>query len=129
MSPITPLIREDHVAQIPALQLLQNLGWTYLTPEQASRERGGRLSNVILDGILERQLRSMNRIRYRSEELLFTESNIIAAIQALKDVAYDGLVRTNEKVYDLLSLGKSLQQSIQGDVKSFTLQYVDWRSS
>ena len=126
MLPITPLIREDHVSQIPALQLLQNLGWIYLTPERASTERGGRLSNVILDGILERQLRSMNRIRYRGEELPFTESNIIGAIQALKDVMYDGLVRTNEKVYDLLSLGKSMQQSIQGDVKSFTLQYIDW---
>ena len=39
---------------------------------------------------------------------------------------YDGLVRTNEKVYDLLCLGKSLQQSIEGDLKSFTLQYIDW---
>jgi type I restriction enzyme R subunit len=121
-----PLIREDHVSQVPALQLLHNLGWKYLSPDEALSERGGRLSNVILDGVLERQLRSMNRIRYRDAELPFTESNIIAAVQALKDVIYDGLVRTNEKVYDLLSLGKSLQQSIQGDVKSFTLQYIDW---
>lgn len=122
-----PLLKEDHVSQVPALQLLQNLGWQYLSPEEALSERGGRLSSVILDGVLERQLRSMNRVRYRGEELPFTESNIIAAIQGLRDVIYDGLVRTNEKVYDLLSLGKSLQQSIQGDVKSFTLQYIDWR--
>jgi type I restriction enzyme R subunit len=64
-----PLLKEDHVSQVPALQLLQNLGWQYLTPDEALAERGGRLSNVILDGILERQLRSMNRIRYRGEEL------------------------------------------------------------
>jgi type I restriction enzyme R subunit len=41
-------------------------------------------------------------------------------------VLYDGLVRTNEKVYDLLMLGKSLQQSMLGDTKSFTLRYIDW---
>ena len=34
-------------------------------------------------------------------------------MQALKDVVFDGLVRTNEKIYDLLILGKSLQQTIE----------------
>jgi type I restriction enzyme R subunit len=122
----TPLLKEDHVSQIPALQLLQNLGWKYLTPNEALAARGGRLSSVLLDGILENQLRLMNRIRYRGEELPFSEGNIVEAIEALKDVIYDGLVRTNEKMYDLLSLGKSLQQSVQGDIKSFNLRYIDW---
>ena len=122
----TPLLEEDHISQVPALQVLQNLGWTYLSPSEGLVLRGGRLSNVVLDGILEQHLRLRNRIRYRGEELPFSEGNIVGAIQALKDVLYDGLVRTNEKIYDLLSLGKSLQQSIQGDLKSFTLNYIDW---
>ncbi|MGR3303657.1 MAG: type I restriction endonuclease subunit R [Candidatus Scalindua sp.] len=122
----TPLIKEDHISQIPALQLLQNMGYTYLTPEEALELRGGRARNVILDGILEEQLRKMNKIQYKEQEYPFSEGNIISAIQALKDVIYDGLVRTNEKVYDLLCLGKSLQQSIQGDIKSFTLYFIDW---
>ena len=29
-----PLLKEDHVSQVPALQLLQNLGWQYLTPKK-----------------------------------------------------------------------------------------------
>jgi type I restriction enzyme R subunit len=41
-------------------------------------------------------------------------------------VVYDGLVRTNEKVYDLLCLGRSMQQSIESDTKSFPLHYIDW---
>jgi type I restriction enzyme R subunit len=124
--PQTPLIKEDHISQIPALQLLQNMGYTYLTPEEALELRGGRAGNVILDGILEEQLRKMNKVRYKGQEYPFSEGNIISAVQTLKDVIYDGLVRTNEKVYDLLCLGKSLQQSIHGDVKSFTLHYIDW---
>jgi type I restriction enzyme, R subunit len=35
-------------------------------------------------------------------------------------------VRTNERVYDLLRLPKSLPQLIQGDLKSFQLHYIDW---
>ncbi len=122
----TPLIKEDHISQIPALQLLQNIGYAYLTPEEALELRGGRARNVILDGILEEQLRRMNKIQYKERKCPFSEGNIISAVQALKDVIYDGLVRTNEKVYDLLCLGKSLQQSILGDIKSFTLHYIDW---
>ena len=121
-----PLSREDPASQIPALQLLQVMGWQYLTPEQALDLRGGRRSGVILDGILEKQLRVMNHIEFKGKAYPFSENNIIAGIEALKDFPYDGLVRTSEKVYDLLCLGKSLQQSIRGDTKSFTLRYIDW---
>jgi len=124
--PHVPSMNEDHISQIPALQLLQNMGYTYLTPDEALKLRGGRESEVILFGILEEQLRKMNTVRYKGEEYPFTEGNILSAVQALKSMIYDGLVRTNEKVYDLISLGKSLQQSIDGDIKSFTLKYIDW---
>lgn len=117
---------EDVISQIPALQLLINLGFQYLTPEEVYRLRGARLSNVVLDGIVTPQLAQMNRFRYKGQEYPFTEGNILSAVQALKDVMYDGLIRTNEKIYDLVSLGKSLQQSIDGDLRSSTLKYIDW---
>ncbi len=122
----TPQFLENLESQFPALRLLQLMGWECLTSSESVAMRGDRRSGVILDGILEKQLRSLNHIRYRGQEYPFSEGNIVTAIQALKAVAYDGLIRTNEKVYDLLCLGKSLPQSIQGDVKSFTLQYIDW---
>lgn len=123
-----PSMREDHISQIPALQVLQNLGYSYLTPSEALVLRGGRLGNVLLDGVLEEQLRKLNKIRFKGQEYAFSEANIQSAMQALKDVLYDGLVRTNEKMYDLLCLGKSFQQSIMGDMKSFPLHYIDWKT-
>jgi type I restriction enzyme R subunit len=121
-----PSFQEDNISQVPALQLLQNLGWQYLTPDEALRLRGGKRSNVILDGVLDPQLRRLNRIRFKGGEYAFSEANIQSAVLALKDMVFDGLVRTNEKVYDLLLLGKSLPQTIEGDTKSFQLRYVDW---
>lgn len=126
MSQQLPSFLEDHISQIPALQLLQNLGWRYLTPAETVSLRGGRLGNVLLETVLVEQLRKLNRIRFKGQEYEFSEANIQAAVQALKDVMFDGLVRTNEKIYDLLVLGKSLQQTIQGDTKSFPLHYIDW---
>lgn len=123
----TPSFLEDHLSQIPALHLLQNLGYTYLRPQEVHFERGGKLSHVLLEGILEKQLRRLNRIRFKGQEHAFSDANIQGAILALKDLPHDrGLVLQSEYLYDLLSLGKSFEQTIAGDTKSFSIRYVDW---
>ncbi|MCD6388980.1 MAG: type I restriction endonuclease subunit R [Desulfobulbaceae bacterium] len=122
----SPRYTEDTISQLPALHLLQNLGWQYLTPEEALDLRGGRRGGVLLEGVLADWLRKHNRVRFKGRELPFTEGNILSALQALKEIPFDGLVRTNEEIYDLLCLGKSLQQSVDGDVKSFSMRYIDW---
>lgn len=122
----TPSFKEDHISQVPALQLLINLGYTYLTPEEALIARGGKTSNVILEAILEKQLHQINAILYKGGEYSFSNNNITNAIGTLKNIPYDGLIRTNEKIYDLLSLGKSFEETILGNTKSFDLKFIDW---
>ena len=119
---------EKYLSQIPALQLFISLGFEYLTPAAAFRERQNRTSNVLLETILMGQLKAINRIRYRGDEYLFSEENIQSAIQKLKNRKYDGLQKTNEAIYDLITLGTALEQTIEGDSKSFTLNYIDWRN-
>lgn len=119
---------ETYLSQIPALQVLVNLGFEYLTPAEALAARGGKAGNVLLEELLRGQLKAQNRIQHKGSTWLFSEENIQSAIQRLKNVKYDGLLKTNEAVYDLLTLGVALEQSIEGDVKSFTLNYVDWRN-
>ncbi|MBI5416693.1 type I restriction endonuclease subunit R [Candidatus Poribacteria bacterium] len=123
-----PSFIEDHISQIPALQLLINMGYIYLTPEEAFNARGGKTSNVILDSILEKQLRQINSILYKGGEYSFSNNNITNAINTLKNMPYDGLIRTNEKIYDLLSLGKSYEETISGNTKSFDLKFIDWEN-
>lgn len=119
---------EKYLSQIPALQVLVNLGCRYLTPAEALAARGGKAGNVLLEEILREQLKKLNRIQHKGGSYLFSEENLQSAIQRLKNVKYDGLLKTNEAVYDLLTLGVALEQSIEGDLKSFTLNYVDWRN-
>lgn len=119
---------EKYLSQIPALQVLVNLGYRYLTPAEALAARGGKVGNVLLEEILREQLKKLNRIQHKGGSYLFSEENLQSAIQRLKNVKYDGLLKTNEAVYDLLTLGVALEQSIEGDLKSFTLNYVDWRN-
>lgn len=119
---------ETHLSQIPALQVLVNLGYEYLSPAQALSARGGKAGNVLLEEILREQLKTLNRIHHKGGTYRFSEENIQSAIQRLKNVKYDGLLKTNEAVYDLLTLGVALEQSIEGGLKSFTLNYVDWHN-
>lgn len=123
----TPSFIEDHISQIPALQLLQNLGYIYLTPEEVLKERQDKLSNVILEDILEQQLLKFNKIQFKGKIYPFSPASIRGAIDAIKDVPmFDGLVTTNSKIYDLLTLGKSFEEAIGNDRKSFTINYIDW---
>src|SRR5262245_10329126 len=118
---------EDHLSQIQALQLLQNLGYTYLRQQEVFFERRGKLSNVLLEGILEKQLRKLNRVAFKGESYEFSDANIQEAIRAIKDIApADSLIQANEKIYDRIILGKSLEQTIGADLRSFTLNYLDW---
>ena len=119
-------LNEQTTSHLPALHLLQNLGYTYLTPQEALQLRGGRLSNVLLEEVLVSWLRENNSIQYKGRNIPFSEGNIISAVDALKVDISDGLVRTNEKIYNIITLGKSLQQSIEGDLRSFSLHYIDW---
>jgi type I restriction enzyme R subunit len=123
-----PCFKEDHISQIPALQLLINLGYKYLSPNDAIKERNGKRSHVLLEHILEKQLHKINTFTFKGQEYKFHPPAIRQAIQTLKDVQFDGLIRTNEKIYDLLSLGKSFEQTIGDETKSFTMRYIDFEN-
>ena len=117
-------------AQAPALELLSTpeMGYSYLTPEQALDKREGSTSRVLLTDVLSEQLHRLNNIEYKGETYDFSDENVYAAVDALRKVPDRGVVATNEEVYDLLTLGKSFEQKIKGDRKSFQLQYVDWEN-
>lgn len=124
----TPSFKEDHISQIPALQLLQKLGYQYLTPEEALQLRGGKTTSVILEDVLRKQLNEINSIKVSANKTsIFSNDNIERGILALKDLPMnEGYINACETAYNLITLGKALEQSIDGDKKSFTLQYIDW---
>lgn len=126
----TPSFKEDHISQIPALQMLVNLGYTYLSPAEADRQRGGKTSNVLLEDILRKQLKDINSIRVSATKTsIFTDENIERGILALKNLPMnEGYIAASERAYNLLTLGHALEQSVDGDKKSFTLQYIDWKN-
>ncbi len=125
---MNPSFQEALISQIPALRTLQQLGYHYLTPEEVAVARQGKMGRVLLEDVLTQQLRRLNKISFKGREVSFSEENIAKAVEALRDVPFEGVVRTSEKIYDLLTLGKSLDQTFDGETKGFTLRFIDWQN-
>lgn len=117
---------EVNASQKPAIELLQSMGYTYISPEDCEKQRGSRY-HVLLKDILRGQLRRLNRYCYAGAENEFSAANIERAMEDLDEPLTDGLVRTSEKVYDALLLGKSYLETVgEGKMLSFNLKYIDW---
>ena len=117
---------EGSASQKPAIELLQSIGYTYISPKDCERQRGSRY-HVLLKDILRGQLRKLNRYSYAGAENEFSAANIERAMEELDEPLTDGLVRTSEKIYDALLLGKSYPETVgNGKSLSFNLKYIDW---
>mgnify|MGYP001222719332 FL=1 len=117
---------EVSASQKPAIALLQSMGYTYISPKDCERQRGSRY-HVLLKDILRGQLRKLNRYSYAGAENEFSAANIERAMEELDEPLTDGLVRTSEKIYDALLLGKSYPETVgNGKSLSFNLKYIDW---
>jgi len=118
---------EDLSSLLPSVSLLDKLGYRYLTPSENLALRSGRTSKLILESVLKEQLQKFNSITFKGNQYAFSEGNIQKAVQSLADIPFDSLMNTSEQVYDLLTLGKSMEQTIDGYTKSFSLHYIDWK--
>lgn len=119
---------EQTISQQPALDVLQGLHYKLLTPEQAESMRGN-LYDVLLKTVLEEKLKEFNSYEYKGVTYKFSQNNIQQAIRDLDEPLTDGLVKTNEKIFETLMLGRSYTEFLlDGSKKSFTIQYIDWEN-
>lgn len=117
---------EKNISQNPALEVLQKLGYIYIEPKEAILLRGN-LYNVLLKPLLKAKLNELNTYTYKGKEYKFSEKNINQALSDLDEMLTDGLVKTNEKIFNTLLLGRSYTEQLEdGTQRSFTLKYVDW---
>lgn len=118
---------EDLVSHIPAIHLLMNLGYKYLAPSETIKLRDGKRSKVVLESVLEDWLSKNNSIKSKNGSVPFSRENIKDAVSAISNIPFDSLLSNNERIYDLLTLGKSLEQNIDGLSRSYSLQFINWK--
>ena len=119
---------EQNISQKPAIEVLNNLGYKIIAPKDAEAMRGN-LYNVLLTPILKKQLEEINSFEYKDKKYKFSNKNIEQAMKDLDEGLANGLVKTNEKIYDSLMLGRSYEETLfDGTKRSFTIKFIDWEN-
>lgn len=118
---------EINISQLPALEVLNRIGYQIITSEKAEAMRGN-LYNVLLKDVLYERIRAINSFEYKGSQYSFSEKNIQQSMIDLDEALTDGLIKTNEKIYDSLILGRSYPEKVSevDGIRSFTISYIDW---
>ncbi|WP_192455555.1 type I restriction endonuclease subunit R [Acinetobacter oleivorans] len=126
MTQFIPKIQEEYSAKIPALTLLCNLGWSFLSPSQALVARDGKQDQVVLRQILRHELSKRTFIFAGQEYPLSAKSvdNLISEISS--PALNEGLLTANEKIYNHLLYGISVTEFVNGKKVSPTIPIIDW---
>ena len=122
------IFKEDKGSKFPAIEVLKALGYKYISPDQVTNLKD-RASTPLLTGILESKLKEINSFEYKGEDYEFPEAIIKKAMKDIDVPIIEGLINANEKIYDLLMLGKAYEVfTVDGNKRSYNINYIDWEN-
>ncbi|HGU9809511.1 type I restriction endonuclease subunit R [Enterobacter ludwigii] len=121
-----PKFQEEYSAKLPALALLTNLGWSYLSPEEALAARAGKPDQVLLTRFLREQL-AKRTFTFGGQEYSLSDKAIDNLIAEVNSPALNqGLLTANERLYNHLMYGISVTEFIDGKKANPTIALIDW---
>jgi type I restriction enzyme, R subunit len=124
----TPKFQEEYSAKLPALSLLTNLGWAFLSPEQALAARDNKTNEVILADVLRTELKK-RRFTFAGVEYPLSSHAIENIVAELSNPALnEGLGVANEKIYNHLLYGISVTEFVNGKKATPTIALIDWQN-
>ncbi len=124
----TPKFQEEYSAKLPALALLCNLGWEFMSPEHALAARAGKSDEVVLRDVLREQL-SKRRFLFGGGEYPLSAKAIDNLISEVCSPALnEGLMAANERLYNHLLYGISVTEFVDGKKASPTVALIDWHN-
>ena len=123
------IFNERPECQDRVISFLEKMGYEYVSRSEAEQKRGS-LSKVIFTDEL---IRFLNRqsFKYKNFELNFSGESVQRAVNALDASLLQGLAMASKEIYNLLTLGISVEENvvIDQDVpvrQSFDLSYIDF---
>lgn len=122
-----PVSNENTSSQRPAIEVLEKMGYIYISKEENKILRNNILSEVLFKDILIKKLNEINSYEYKGVTYKFSPSTIGQAVKDLNEDLITGLISTNEKIYDMLTLGRSYTERMaDGTMRSFDIKYIDF---
>jgi len=126
---MTPDTSENKI-QRNSINLLQSLGYKFISREENLKLRGSKTSEVLFREILTKKLGEINGYEYKGKRYKFSQSNVLKAVDELAGVSLnEGLMFANERITNLLLLGTSLEENLEdGTRRSFSFKFIDFEN-
>lgn len=125
MSPV-PQTREHYSAHIPALHLLCNLDWSYLSTADCLALRGSTREVILKPRLIE--VLQTRRFEYKGTWYPLSPSGIDQIVRELSTLSLaEGLLGANERLYGKLALGITITEFMpDGKKHQPTIHVIDW---
>jgi len=128
MTQYFPKFQEEYSSKLPALALMSNLGWSFLSPSQALVARDGKQDQVVLRQILRAEL-TKRSFSFAGQNYPLSEKSIGNLIAEICSPALnEGLLTANEKIYNHLLYGIAVTEFVNGKKVSPTIALIDWQN-
>ena len=126
---MTPDTSENKIQQ-NSINLLQSLGYKFVSREENLKLRSGKTSEVLFREILTKKLGEINGYEYKGKRYKFSQSSVLKAVDELAGVSLnEGLMVANERITNLLLLGTSLEENLEdGTRRSFSFKFIDFEN-
>ncbi|MCE7892126.1 MAG: type I restriction endonuclease subunit R [Sorangiineae bacterium PRO1] len=108
---------EANLSELPAVEQLRQLGYTFVPPDAIEAERDS-FREVVLAKRLSAALKKLNP--------WLSDDNVHKAIRAVANVPATSLIEASEKLHTILTRGISLEQDRGDGKKSHTVRFFDF---
>lgn len=120
---------EARQSQLPFVELLISMGYTYLPTSEVMKQRQGDTGKFILRDIAFDALSRINEYEADGETKKFTDKDIWEAVTELENIKLEGLIDTSKNIFNLImpiTGGKSVKVFHNGKAISKSLRYIDF---
>lgn len=112
-------------SQLTFAEMLVNMGYKYIPVNEVMEERRGDTNKFILK---DTAFESLKRINNATEEI-FSDKNIIDAIEELENIPLEGIIDTSKKIYQTIMPkkgGKTIKVFYNGKYESKSFRFIDF---
>lgn len=118
-------------SQLTFVELLINLGYTYITRAETLKERSDDSSKFILKNIASKKLMEINAYEIAEKEFKFSEKDVFDAIDELENHNYNGLIDTAQDIFNIIMPtegGKTIPILHNGKKDSKNFRFIDFKN-
>lgn len=120
---------EAKQSQLPLVEMLVNMGYTYLSREEALAQRGGDTGKYLLHDIARESFMNINSYETGGQTLKFSEADAAAVVEELEAVRLEGMIDTSKEISHMIMPkigGKTIEVFADGRRESRSFRYIDF---